>query len=198
MTERSHPCVGWDEDLSALIDGELEPARRAAVEAHAASCARCTAQLEALRAVDARLAGIPLPEVEGRLSPPRISGEPPAAASVEGPSPVRSTRGEALRPRTAPPRSERRRAAWKTGAPVRIATAAGIVLALFWLLQPGRPNTPPPGGDPSPIAEAPETLDAATDEELALAMDLETVEDFEVIANLELLERLVALEGGRG
>ena len=41
-------------------------------------------------------------------------------------------------------------------------------------------------------------LDAASPEELAVAIDLDTVEDLEVIANLEVLEAMVAQEGGRG
>jgi anti-sigma factor RsiW len=41
-------------------------------------------------------------------------------------------------------------------------------------------------------------LDAASPEELAVAIDLDTVEDLEVIANLEVLEAIVAQDGGSG
>lgn len=222
MTERSHPCVGWDEHLSALIDGELEAEVRAEVEAHAASCARCGAQLDVLRAVDARLAEIPLPDVAGRLSLPRILGE--AAVSTdsdrESPPAPGARVGAGSRPRTAPPRPEPRRAGWKSSPLMRIAAAAGVVLAFFWLLQRDRESIRSPGDASPPIASSPELpqapsapiaveheiaspLAAASDEELALALELDTAENFEVIANLELLERLVDLglvdpEEGRG
>jgi anti-sigma factor RsiW len=45
------------------------------------------------------------------------------------------------------------------------------------------------------LASRADPLDAASPEELAVAIDLDTAEDLEVIANLELLEALVAQEG---
>lgn len=46
--------------------------------------------------------------------------------------------------------------------------------------------------------DAPDDLAATPPEDLAVAIDLDTVEDLEVIANLELLEKVVALDEGRG
>jgi anti-sigma factor RsiW len=240
MTERSHPCVDWDEDLSALIDGELEATRRVDVEAHVASCVRCNAQLDALRAVDQRLAEIPLPEIGGRVSAARMADAVRTSEASRSPSPrvQRPPADSPSRSRTSPPRRERRRESWKTSAWMRVVTAAGIVVALLWLLERGRDSIPSPseeppiarvpseptrakpqiapsldpapatpdaatlaGSDPLPtpgVGDVPASLEAASDEELALALELETAEDFEVIANLELLERLVALEEGRG
>jgi anti-sigma factor RsiW len=228
MTERSQPCVGWDEDLSAFLDAELEPARRSEVAAHLASCPRCSERVEALRAVDAKLAAIPLPEISDRLAPPRPEAEPAPR--------LRRTSSPGSRPRTAPHRDPApRRAAWKTHTLTRIATAAAIALSLYWVLAPGREPISKRGGEAPPIARVPggaseavapprapdsgsvaseatavavtepasapdvaTPLDAASDEELALAFELETVENLDVIANLELLERLLALEEGRG
>jgi anti-sigma factor RsiW len=52
------------------------------------------------------------------------------------------------------------------------------------------------------LALRPDPLDAeladASPEDLAVAIDLDTAEDLEVIANLELLEKVVALDKGRG
>ena len=42
-----------------------------------------------------------------------------------------------------------------------------------------------------------DAVEAASDEELAVAFELETAVDLPVIANLEVLERLLALEEGR-
>src|SRR5215813_2743051 len=61
------------ERLSAFVDGELPPAEAAALRAHAAGCAACTAALEELRAMVANARGLDAPE-------------PPATlwASIEG------------------------------------------------------------------------------------------------------------------
>jgi anti-sigma factor RsiW len=48
MTEDVHGPV--EDAFSALVDGELSPERKQAVEAHLAGCARCRAGLERFRA----------------------------------------------------------------------------------------------------------------------------------------------------
>jgi anti-sigma factor RsiW len=45
----------WDERLQDWIDGDLDPAEAAALEAHLAGCMRCQPRLSALRAADALL-----------------------------------------------------------------------------------------------------------------------------------------------
>jgi anti-sigma factor RsiW len=50
-----------DEDLTALLDCALEPARRAEVEAHLAGCADCRAGRDALAAALATLGALPPP-----------------------------------------------------------------------------------------------------------------------------------------
>lgn len=56
---------GWT--LSAYVDGELEPALGAAVEAHLDGCAECRMELESLREVRRRLAAAPRREAPGDL-----------------------------------------------------------------------------------------------------------------------------------
>ncbi len=56
-------CLPFDEDLSALLDGELTPVRAGEVEAHVAGCARCQAQLAAFQRLGARLRGVRGPDV---------------------------------------------------------------------------------------------------------------------------------------
>ena len=75
--------------------------------------------------------------------------------------------------------------------------AAAAALALYLTLATGEraiPGAQPPA---SRLAKAAD-LEAASPDELELALELETVEDMEVIANLELLELLVAFEEGTG
>ena len=72
--ETQHPT----EALSAYLDGELAPARRAALAAHLRACPECSAVVEELRAVTVRarqLPDLPLardlwPEIEQRLAEP--------------------------------------------------------------------------------------------------------------------------------
>lgn len=56
----SEPCASVRPLLDGLLDGEVERAR---VDPHLASCAACRAELEAVRALKARLAALRLPDV---------------------------------------------------------------------------------------------------------------------------------------
>ena len=220
MVEIARGCQVFDEDLSAWIDGELAAPRRAAVEAHLASCRACTARVEALRAVDRALLALPEPAVGAGLGERLARRLAPERGS---PGPVR----------LAAPRRGRRRFAPALALPL-VAAAA---LALFFLLRPAGPPAGP--SEPVPIARAPELpapprapiasaapeapsvqrapkpseaepqlaqrpasapslgeLEALDPEELAVALELDTIEDLPVIANLEVLERLLAGEAG--
>ncbi len=101
------------------------------------------------------------------------------------------------RPQARPPRLRRLgRPAWGFAA-----AAAAAVLALYLGVRTG--ETPLEGGAPAPqIARiAPPTavdLDAVPADELAMVLEIETIEDLDVIANLDLLMQLVALEAGAG
>src|SRR5512138_2886393 len=69
------PCkVYTTEKLSAFVDGELAPAETAAVRAHAAGCAGCTAALAELRALVANARALDVPEPPPTLWP-SIAGE---------------------------------------------------------------------------------------------------------------------------
>jgi hypothetical protein len=57
--EQAHP----DSDLSAFIDGALDAAAAAKVEAHLSQCAACRAEVDALRAVKASLQSLPAPRL---------------------------------------------------------------------------------------------------------------------------------------
>jgi len=218
--EIARGCLAFDEDLSAWIDGELDAERRAAVEAHLASCRACAARVEELHAVDCALLALPAPAVGADLRE-RLARR--LAAERRAPGPVRLE----------PPRRARRRFAPAPALPM----AAAAALALFLVLRPaGSPEgpvesvpsaqapevpvapSPPiasaeperPTAEPAPqlskaepqlaeqVAPAPAggELEALDAEELAVVLELDTIEDLPVIANLEVLERLLADEAG--
>ena len=63
-------CQDIQPDLSAYVDGELAPSRRAEIEAHVAACPRCQQELAGLRTLAAGVAALP------RLHPaPRFLAE---------------------------------------------------------------------------------------------------------------------------
>jgi len=55
MNEVPARCAPFEEDLSALLDEQLDPRRASEVRAHLASCADCTQRQHALRGVDLAL-----------------------------------------------------------------------------------------------------------------------------------------------
>jgi hypothetical protein len=226
MPQEADPCAAWQEDLSALIDVELTPARRAEVQAHLAGCPRCRARLAELRRVDTLLAATPLPELPEDLAEKVVS----RAADRRG--------------RMSAPPGRRR---W-LAAPALGALAAAAALALYLALRPrpeavspAAPEPPvavapvrprkapppeehpptliaepllPPALPPPPKAEVPAfepelappelalgepELDSEPPEDLAVVLfGAERPDDFDVIANLEILERLMALDKERG
>jgi anti-sigma factor RsiW len=106
----------YGEELQDLLDGRLDSARRAEVEAHVAGCERCRRELEALRWVKTQV-------------PAHIS-------QVETPADVSARVRAAL---SEPPRSvwwtgRMRRHAWIAGA-----LAAAVLLAVYLRGHEGRP-----------------------------------------------------------
>lgn len=245
VADESMHCSEYAEDWSAWLDGELAPEREAGLRAHLAGCARCRREVEALRAVDARLAAVParpLPaDLQARLRA-RIEAEggaerAPAAAGAQA----------RLAARPAPRRSRR----WLARPAVALATAVAAAVALYLVVgreppagpaqpelqvaqqQPTPPVAPEPpapqevhpspapqGGhhppppaaaegdadidaivaqvlDEAPAPDSP-ALDQASDDELAVGLDLDTIEDLDVIANLDVLEALVSAQEGAG
>jgi anti-sigma factor RsiW len=185
MTRTSELCQTFEEDLSALLDRELPAAREAEVRAHLEGCADCQVRLAAFSSLNASLRGVgarPVPaDLEARLLA-RV-GREDMALPRHGAS-ERSRPGR--RPRLAP--------AILVAA---LAAAAAVVVYLGVVRGPG---VPVPG---LPIAQRPERrteerpappaasdLDAASEEELSLAIELDTLEDLDVIANLDLLEQM--------
>ena len=73
----SDPCAPFRPLLDGLADGEIEPSR---VEPHLSACAACRAELDAIRALQARLAKVRLPDVPRRRLPARRAAVAAAAA----------------------------------------------------------------------------------------------------------------------
>lgn len=203
MTTDREICLSFDEDLSALRDGALSQEREAEVEAHLAGCAPCRARLASFAAVDEGLRGLvsrPVaPNLEARLFA-RLEAERAAAAERAAPAAGRSD-GRGLARAARGERSLPRRRPRKALALVAMLTTVAAALAVYLgvLRSPG-PLEPSAGVRPPgivavqerPASQPGSALEAASEEELSVAIELETLEDLEVIANLELLEQLDA------
>ncbi len=201
MAEIAERCRAFDEDLSALIDGELGAQRRAEVLAHVAACSGCSARLAALRAVDGALTSLPAPAVAPDLHA-RLARRLVAERSAD---------------RARPPGLRSRRAARLLSLPAAAAAALALYLALRAPSPPAvpvepeavpvakapsaapvepEPATPPRIAERTPQPPAEGELESLGTEDLAVVLDLETIEDLPVIANLEVLERLLRAEAG--
>lgn len=238
MPDHPAECLAYDEDLSALIDGELDTEREGEVRAHVDACAHCTERMQALCNVDLALASVPAPTVSADLAS-RLQ----ARLAEDAPAEVTPLRRRERAPRRTP----------VLRYAVGFAAAAAILLAVLLVMprdgaEPGTrvaeneaplPESVPEVVDPAPsldeplpepslIAEEAEPLrevappvvdeptpapalvpeqlavadpapapeaafDAISDEDLALAIDLDAVEELELMANLDLLETLVDL-----
>jgi len=75
MADQTHPT----EELQLLLDGRLSSDRRAAVEAHLATCRRCQRELDALRRVKATVRG----NLRERPVPPEVVARVSAALAAE-------------------------------------------------------------------------------------------------------------------
>ncbi|MBT38089.1 MAG: hypothetical protein CL938_06020 [Deltaproteobacteria bacterium] len=164
MPEIPVDCLPFDEDLSALIDSELDEGREAEVRAHVETCSHCAGRLEALGSVDRALADIPVSEVPADLSR-RLA----ARLATTG-APVVQRR------RRAPPPARR----WQRAAGA-LAAAAVVAVAVF-LGLPGEPPQRSPR-----LALEPELA------EPRLALEPELAEP-QLAAVPELAEPLLALE----
>ena len=190
MPDTATGCHGFEADLSALLDGELALERAAEVRAHVASCDGCSGRLARLARVDAALAGAPAPAVPASL---RARLEARLESARQSDTSLRRTR------RVGAPRR-----AWRGRVAGALAAAAAGV-ALYLAVATREPA--PPEAAPAPVqiarplaetprAAAPLDLASVPEEELGLALEIETVEDLDVIANLELLELVLAAEAG--
>jgi len=157
-----------DEELSALLDGELDPGPAVELRARVARSPELAARLDALRRVDAALRAAPEP-----AAPADLLGRVYAAAGAQPAG------------RAAPPR-------WRRWLPLAGGALAAAAAGLALWLAPGEDTR-------APVTAAPLDLSSASDEEIAVGLELETLEDLDVIEYLDLLERIdPAEQPGRG
>jgi negative regulator of sigma E activity len=222
MSELPAVCADVDGDLSALIDEELSAAREAEVRAHLEVCASCRARFAALAEVDLVLAGASAPPVPADLrarlqtrldaSPISISMRVDDASRARlAPRRRRMWRpalGLALaaaaalalylavvaRPPTpmgVGPQPQVARETPRASDPARNAVARRESPTAAPRAPTPTPPAPRVAGAEAPTPQAP---DDWSDEEVAVALQLDTISDFDVIANLDALEELLALE----
>ncbi len=140
--ERSHPL----EELSAYLDGELEPAVRAQVEAHLAGCARCAAALDDLRL---------LAEAGGGEAPPVPAGLAERIAARLDAAGDRPAAGHRSAGAPAPRPPARRPLAW--GGSLLTLAASLLTAGILWVVwqEPGTQPAPEPARREAPREEAP-------------------------------------------
>ena len=163
-----------DQELSALLDGELTPERRTELEQRIEAEPLLAARLAELEAVNDSLRGLEPPGMPANLRArlqERIDSHHPAAAL--------------------PPISNRRVMRW--GAPLAAALTAALAAGLVaaWLFLPASNTDVPQIADER---EVPASFEEASDDELEIAFELETLRDLELIRDLDLLEALLAIE----
>lgn len=160
-----------DRELSEFLDGELAPHRAADLETRLASDPVLAARLAAFAAADEELRSLARPEMPAG-SRARLHQRIDGGAENEGTVRSRPLAG-AMR--------------------VAVATAATLAAAAlaveFWFPQSA--IDPPPVEVASVVTEI---VDDVSDDELAIAFDLETLRDLELIRELDLLEALLAMD----
>jgi anti-sigma factor RsiW len=168
MTGSPHPR----EDLTALLDGALAPARAAEVEAHLGACPACQAEAERLRGALAALGALPpapaLPHFFATRLEARLQEERAKPRSLGGLGSLFARLGALLPARP-------RALAWAGGA-----AAALLVLGVplgAWLHA--RADTR------AMMLE----LDLLQDWDTASAVEVDSPEDVQIVARLDELER---------
>ncbi len=166
-----------DAELSALVDGQLDPEQEERLRAEVASDARLSRRLEDFERVNAALRALPPVEhSQQRLSRlrERVLAEGPAGA---GPTAAVGRLGRTLRSASGPMR-------------VALAALAASGVAALVLAQLLGPES---GGTPERVALEQELADLA-DEDIGVALEFDTLSDYELVEDLELLELLEAME----
>ena len=131
MSPIAERCALFDDDLSALLDGELDAPRAAEVRAHAESCRDCGHRLEVLRGVDVALRRVAAVTADATRSARMRSAlaaslRDETGGAAQGTPPLRRT----------PPRQRR----WL--APVGFAATAAAAAALALVLRTQSPVAP--------------------------------------------------------
>jgi anti-sigma factor RsiW len=244
MPDTPFACEPYVVDLSALIDGELQPSRAAEVREHLSACEGCSQRFAVLRGVDRVLAATPMPEVPAGLrarlqeriesSPEReeVIHERRAAPRVRGrfirpaigvavalaastlvylavlPEPAFDSGSEA--PVVAPiEETEVALVGEPSGEavvgeqPVELELPVVVAIEETEVALVREPSSEEVVGD-EPVVLEPSVavvdtaieLEAASDEELAVLLQLEMIQNLDVIANLEMLERLMVVGEG--
>lgn len=149
----------FEEDLTAYVDGELPPARRAEVESHLPGCTACRGTEALLRRTLARLAELPEPALS-------TSTRRQVLARIdELPVPLRQRLLALLRPSVLVPVAG-------------LAAAAGLAVYLS-------PRSVAPELEDPQMLELAANLEVLEDYDIA---GLEAAEDLEVVASLHELE----------
>jgi predicted anti-sigma-YlaC factor YlaD len=181
MTTQDHMAMHdeWNNRLSEYLDGEIDPAERAVVEAHLADCPACRADLAALRAVVAR--------AQSLTDTPPASDLWTAIASRIEPRPARRTTLTTRR--------------FAFTLPQLVAAGLALIVAsggMVWLARMGGPTMdfPPVLGEVRPVSFGDAAVDEAiTDLQATLdagrgRLDPQTVRVLE--SNLEAIDRAIA------
>lgn len=150
-------CARYEDDLSAWLDHELDASDAAELRAHLAGCARCTARLEALRAVDQGLRALAhapaAPDETERLERlrARLAAERAALAAGAEPTPD----SFAVREPIAVARAAREPAAGEQAAHERTAAVPGAAREAGTGARSARAGgIPGEGARPSPALRA--------------------------------------------
>jgi anti-sigma factor RsiW len=223
MSEVPARCAPFEEDLSALLDGQLEAQRANDVRTHVASCTDCTRRADALRGVDVALRSIaatPVSAAQAARLRPILAAERPAHRAPSRrrrwitPAALVATAAAAaavvlvMRP-VAPVAPEFEIAVVEQVAPKTRADAEAAAREMAAKIDTPMGASAPPS-DPATHNEAlsdaaggvaaPDLLDAASDPDLVLATQLSelpalgSLRDLEVVEQLDLIEALGALD----
>ncbi len=164
--------LALDEDLSAFADAQLPAERKAELRARLAADPALAERLARFGQVGAALRALPIREA-------------PAELLVELKERIRSERESHRSARRPAPRATRR--LWtRAGGAVLSAAAA---LTLFLTVDTGWDGEP---GSSTDVTR--QMLADASEEDLGVVFEYETLEDIEVLEDLEVLEMLVALQ----
>lgn len=171
-----NPELDLDAEISAFADGELDLRRAAELEREIEASPLLARRLEAFRQLDRSLSQLSAPELPASLAARTRARTLADAVAPEAEASVHHLRESAGRfgPRTA--------------VAALAALAAGLVLLLYLAPEPATRSLEVAEFEDWSRFEA--ELADASDEDIAIALELDTLSDLEVIRELDLLEAL--------